>query len=206
MRRIRYGVAASLDGFIAGPNGEYDWIPMDPDIDFAALLARFDAMLMGRRTYEIAGGGGSKDMEVWVFSRTLRAEEHPRVTIVSDHIDEQLNELRQRPGKDICLFGGGELFRSLLALGQVDDVDVAIVPVLLGGGIPLFPAPAERSLLELTGHRVYPRTGTVLLEYAVRRPSGGKARKPSRRGATTAQAPRRGRGKGKGTTGQARTA
>ena len=171
MRRIRYGVAASLDGFIAGPGGEYDWIPMDPEIDFAEMAARFDTLLMGRRTYEVAvanGSAGMPGMEVWVFSRTLRPGDHPGVTVVADGVEERLNELRARPGKDVALYGGGELFRSLLEMGQVDSVEVAVVPVLLGGGIPLLPAPAARRTLSLTRHRVYGRTGTVLLEYAVR--------------------------------------
>lgn len=170
MRQIRYGVAASLDGYIAGPHGEYDWIPMDPDVDFAAMFARFDTLLMGRRTYEVALAHGDPwpgGMEVWVFSRTLRPAEHPAVRIVADEVEARLHELRARPGKDIALYGGGELFRSLLALGQVDAVEVAVLPVLLGGGIPLLPAPAERARLTLTGQRVYPKTGTVLLEYAV---------------------------------------
>jgi dihydrofolate reductase len=192
MRRIRYQVAASLDGYIAGPNGEYDWIVMDPEIDFATMMARFDTYLMGRRTYEMmaAGGGGTKrGVDVWVFSRTLRPEDHPGVTVVADAIEERLRELRSRPGKDIWLFGGGALFRSLLELGQVDDVEVAVMPVLLGGGIPLLPAPAARRMLSLTGHRVYAKTGTVLLEYAVRPPERSTGRARGRRGAKPASIP-----------------
>jgi len=187
MRRIRYRVAASLDGYIAGPNGEYDWIPMDPEIDFAGMMAQFDTYLMGRRTYEVAGAGGGPgtgEMEVWVFSRTLRPEDHPGVTIVADDVEERLRELRSRPGKDIWLFGGGALFRSLLELGQVDTVEVAVMPVLLGGGIPLLPTPAVRRTLLLTGHRVYGKTGTVLLEYSVQpaKRSTGRARLAQPRG------------------------
>ncbi len=188
MRRIRYGVAMSLDGYIAGPNGEYDWIPMDPDIDFGELMARFDTFLMGRRTYEVMmaqGGGGSDGMgEVWVFSRMLRPEDHPGVTVVADEVEARLKELRARPGKDIVLFGGGDLFRSLLELGQVDAVEVAVLPVLLGGGIPLLPAPASRRRLRLTSHRLYPRTGTVLLQYDVAR-DGKAATTPKRKRART---------------------
>lgn len=171
MRRIRYGVAMSLDGFIAGPQGEYDWIPMDPDMDFAAMMAEFDTYLMGRKTYEVAAGGpmGFGSSTVWVFSRTMKPEEHGSVTVVSEHVEERLTELRARPGKDIALFGGGELFRSLLELGQVDTVEVALVPVLLGGGIPLLPSPATRSLLALESQEHYPKTGTVLLRYAIDR-------------------------------------
>lgn len=189
MRTIRYGVAASLDGYIAGPRGEYDWIPMDPDIDFAALMGRFDTFLMGRKSYEVwsGGGQGTGGVAVWVFSRTLRQEDQPGVTVVGDRVVERLRELRERPGKEIALFGGGELFRSLLELGQVDAVEVAVVPVLLGGGVPLLPSPAATRRLELRSHRVYPKTGTVLLDYAVRPESARSGGRSGRKGKRTGQ-------------------
>ena len=171
MRRIRYQVAMSLDGYIAGPNGEADWIIMDPDIDFGALFAQFDTFLLGRRTFETIGGrgpGGSKGTKTIVFSRTLQQRDYPKVTIVADRMEETVSALRAQPGKDIWLFGGGELFRSLLGAGLVDGVEVAIMPVLLGGGIPLLPAPASLATLKLTGHMVYKKTGIVQLEYAVK--------------------------------------
>jgi dihydrofolate reductase len=182
MRRIRYQVACSLDGYIAGPNGEADWIIMDPEIDFGALFRQFDTLLLGRRTYEGMagyGGGGFEGMSVLVFSRTLRQEDHPKVTIVADEIEPRLNDLRAAPGKDIWLFGGGELFRSLLQLGCVDTVEPAVIPVLLGGGIPFLPSPTDRRSLSLTGHRIY-GTGIVLLEYAVQA-LATKQKKTSRR-------------------------
>lgn len=171
MRRVRYSVAMSLDGYIAGPNGEFDWIVMDPDIDFGALMGAFDTLLLGRKTYEVTrqqggGGGGMPGMQSYVFSRTLRQADCPGVT-VSDQPKETLAALKAQPGKDIWLFGGGSLFRSLLELGLVDAVEVAIIPVLLGGGLRLLPDPAERAKLKLTKHRVYEKTGTVSLEYAV---------------------------------------
>lgn len=172
MRKIVYSVAASLDGYVAGPNGEADWIVMDPEIDFAGLMARFDTVLMGRRTFEAArqqgGGGAMPGVESVVVSRTLRPADHPGVTIVGDDLAAAVADLRGRPGKDIWLFGGGSLFRSLLDLGLVDAVEVAVMPVLLGGGVPLVP-PGPRSALRLTGSRVYRATGTVGLEYAVER-------------------------------------
>jgi dihydrofolate reductase len=76
-------------------------------------------------------------------------------------------DLRKQPGKDISLFGGGELFRSLLAANLVDQVGVALIPVLLGGGVPLLPSPADRAKLKLKSHRVYEKTGTVGLEYDI---------------------------------------
>jgi dihydrofolate reductase len=173
MRRVRYSVAVSLDGYIAGPKGEADWIVIDPEIDFGAMFSQFDTLLMGRRTFQIAGGGGGggalSGMKVIVLSRTLKPSEHPGVEIVSRDVKERVAALRKQPGKDIWLFGGGTTFASLLEMGLVDTVEVGVIPVLLGGGIPLLPPPAGRAKLGLTSHRIYAKTGTVGLEYAVKR-------------------------------------
>ncbi len=171
MRRVRYSVAMSLDGYIAGPNGEADWILMDPDIDFDALFKEFDTILMGRKTYDFTrqqggGGGGMPGIQVYVASRTLRQDDCPGVTVTAGP-KETLAALKKAPGKDIWLFGGGSLFRSLLDLGLVDSVEVAVIPVLLGDGVPLLPHPAQSAKLKLTKHRVYEKTGTVSLEYAI---------------------------------------
>jgi len=159
----------SLDGYIAGPHGEFDWIAPDPDVDFGALYKRFDAVLMGRKTWEVArrqDGGRMPGMQVFVLSRTLAQADCPGVTVSDDPVST-IAALKATPGKDIWLFGGGELFGSLLAHRLVDAVEVAIVPVLLGGGLPMLPAPAARAALRLTSQRVYEKTGTVALEYAV---------------------------------------
>jgi dihydrofolate reductase len=172
MRRVRYGCAMSLDGFIAGPRGEFDWIVMDPEIDFAEMMRQYDTFLVGRKSYEAmqkqAGGPSAPGIRTVVFSRTLEAREHPDVTIVSRNAKQAVLDLKQQPGKDIALFGGGELFRSLLKLGVVDTVEVAVIPCLLGKGIPLVPSPAPRTTLELTGHRHYKKTGTVMLQYDIK--------------------------------------
>jgi dihydrofolate reductase len=171
MRRVRYVVAMSLDGYIAGPDGEADWIIMDPDIDFRALFEQFDTFLMGRRTFEAIGGArasGQAGVQTIIFSRTLRQQDYPNVTIASEDPEQVLADLRAKPGKDIWLFGGGTLFRSLLEAGLVDVVEVAVVPVLLGEGIPLLPPKpsSERFKLKLASNRTF-KSGIVSLEYAV---------------------------------------
>ena len=102
-----------------------------------------------------------------VFSRTMTDPKHPKVEVVADDPAGVVSRLKAEPGKDIWLFGGGNLFRQFLDAGLVDTVEVAIVPVMLGSGIPLLPAGARASLT-LTGHQLYSKTGTVLLEYAVK--------------------------------------
>jgi dihydrofolate reductase len=173
MRKIVYSVAMSLDGYVAWPNGEADWIVMDPEIDFAGMMARFDTLLMGRRTFEAAqamgGGPATPGITSVVVSRTLRQEDHPGLTIIAQDVGGAVSRLRAGSGKDIWLFGGGSLFRSLLDLGLVDTVEVAVIPVLLGGGVPLVPARSERTTLRLVSSQVYKATGTVGLEYTVQR-------------------------------------
>src|SRR5580658_596092 len=180
MRQLRYAVAVSLDGFIAGPNGEYDWIVHDPNIDFAAMFAEYDTLLMGRGTYEVASGEGkSWDSfgQRWiVVSTTLKPEDHPNVTILSSGVAEAVAAMKEQPGpppqKDIWLFGGGVLFRSLLDAGLVDTVEVGLQPVLLGSGIPLLPEGRRRSL-RLNDSKTL-QSGILMLTYSVvPEPEGG---------------------------------
>ncbi len=176
VRKVRYGVAMSLDGFIAGPGGEYDWIVKDEEADahLVEIWSRFDTLLMGRRTYEIAKPMFTREnlgnKTVVVASRTLRREENPEVTLVRDLDGAEMTRLREENGRDIWLMGGGELFRHVLEMGEVDGLDVSVVPVLLSAGVPLLPEVARRTELTLTAHRVFP-SGIVSLSYDVVRRS-----------------------------------
>ena len=173
MPRIRYRVAMSLDGYIAGPKGEFDWIAQDPDFDFAALFAQFDTFLVGRHTFELMAKPGSPPLppgtKTFVFSRTLESTT-AGAEIVREVSSDSIASIRAGAQKDIWVFGGGGLFRSLLSQSLVDSVEVAISPILLGGGLQFLPSPASQTHLQLTGHRVG-RSGTVLLEYDVTKPA-----------------------------------
>jgi len=175
-RRVRYSVAVSLDGFIAGPKGEFDWIIMDSTLDFGALFKQFDTFLLGRRTFEVTrqggAGGTTAGTQTIVFSRTLRQSDYPDVLITSE-VTKTISELKKKSGKDIWLFGGGELFRSVLDAGLIDTIEVAVMPILLSQGVPLLAAGARSPLLQLTESKSLP-SGTVLLSYKVAKKRKGR--------------------------------
>ena len=210
-RRLRYQVAVSLDGFIARPDGDYDWIVADPSIDFAALFKEFDTAVVGRKTYEVmtaqGGSGAMPGIDVVVFSRTLPASESPGLRILNDDPATIVAALKAKPGRDIWLFGGGSLFRSLLDAGLVDTVELAVMPVLIGAGIPVLPPGADTKLV-LAKVKPLPRSGIVMLVYTVAgstssapriryletaRSRGKKARRPGK--ATRKQAAKKGKRK-----------
>jgi dihydrofolate reductase len=169
MRSLRYSVAASLDGYIAGPNGEFDWIVVDPEIDFAAMYAGVSGLVMGRKSYEVSlstGTGDGPKLPTYVYSRTLPEGERKGVTFARDAVTH-VRALKATEGKPLWLWGGGELFRELAEAGLVDAIEIAIIPIVLGGGIPLLPTPGPRLPLHLRSHRLYAKTGTLLLEYDI---------------------------------------
>jgi len=149
MRRIRYAVASSLDGYIAGPNGEFDWIVTNPERNIDEIFQQFDTLLIGRGTFELMVRAGQSDVpgqKIYVFSHSLRQEEYPGVTIVTSDLRQFAAALKKQEGKDIWLFGGGELFRSFLNEGLVDTVEVAIL--LAGSGNSAVTAPCEPGGIE----------------------------------------------------------
>jgi dihydrofolate reductase len=171
MRRLRYNVAMSLDGYIADDQERFDWIPNDDAVDFATLFARVDTFLLGRRTYETVLANGEPPWQpgarVYVASRTLPVGLRDGVNVIRDDVSGLARSLRQEPGEgEIWLFGGGELFAALLAAQQVDTVEVTVVPVLLGGGVPVVAVLPDRTPLKLTHSHVYP-SGMIALYYSV---------------------------------------
>ena len=169
MRQLVYSVATSLDGFIAGPKGEFDWIIQDPTMNFGEMFRQFGTAVMGRHTYEaiLREGRSPREfgMKVFVASTTLDQAQHRDVTIIGSGVAETVRELKRGSGKDIWLFGGGSTFRNLLDAGLVDRVEVSIIPVLLGGGIPLVPE-GRRWPLQFKDSRTFP-SGIISLTYLV---------------------------------------
>lgn len=177
MRKVTYGAACSLDGFIAGPNHEVDWLHMSKDAHaiMSDYWARIDTLLMGRKTWEVAqamGGSGGGDAGMagitsYVFSRTLTALPAGQGKLVTTDAGHFVRDLKRRSGKEICVFGGGELARSLFESGVIDEVGLNVHPVLLGAGIPLF-RDAGRIRLKLSECREI-AGGCVYLTYRVLR-------------------------------------
>jgi dihydrofolate reductase len=174
-RRIRYRVAMSLDGYIAGPNGEIDWIVADPSIDFSAIYADFDAALLGRRTYELTQQPEAPpwpaDWHIYVVSRTLQPADTLGVRVIGNDVESTLAGLRAMPGRDIWLFGGGALAASLLSMDLVDTIELAVMPVVLGAGVQFIDKGARRAGLTLR-HVQQSSNGIVNLQYDVLRAAG----------------------------------
>jgi len=140
MRKILLNVAITLDGFIAGPNGEYDWCFTAEDYGMNKFMQSVDTILMGRKSYEIAVEYGEvyPDKEVIVFSTTLRQTPFPHIKIVNDNIPEFVRSLTSKPGKNIWLYGGPIITAPLMENNMIDEFHLSIHPIVLGNGIPLF--------------------------------------------------------------------
>ncbi|MFE9694673.1 dihydrofolate reductase family protein [Micromonospora sp. NPDC005806] len=187
MRKLVYYVASTLDGFIAAPDGSYDFLPLEPDV--AAYLTaewpqtfptfahaqygiasppagRFDALLMGRATYDPALKMGVTSpyahLKQYVFARSLPPSDDPQVEIVDGDPVAFVRELKERPGGDIWLCGGGHLAGQLL--GEVDELVVKLNPVVVGSGVPLADRGFEPHRFTLVDTRPFD-SGVVVLRY-----------------------------------------
>ena len=170
MRKVTYGAAVSLDGFIAGPDEALDWLRSSADVN--AIMREswkgVDAMLMGRRTYEFAarsGGGpsGLSKIATYVFSGTM-GEAPEGVELVREDAVGFVRRLKAGPGGDIILMGGGELAATLIEGRVVDEIGLNVHPVLLGAGAPMFAKIGRRAELDLIEARPIARD-CVLLRY-----------------------------------------
>lgn len=170
MRKVVFGGANSLDNYFARKDGAVDWLLWSDEV--SAMLAdswkRFDTILMGRKTYGVAGGGGgSSKIKTYVFSRTLPPGKAKGVEIIGEDAAGFVRKLKEQEGQDICLMGGGDFAKTLFEAGLIDEIGFNIHPVLLGAGVPAF-LPLERQIdLELLECRTF-KTGCVLVTYRVK--------------------------------------
>lgn len=191
MRKIFHFVHQSLDGYIEGPNGEFDWPTMGPELSAYSLEldAQVDDILYGRAVWEMMSGFWPQAESisdhphdvayapVWrakskiVVSSTLR-EADWNTRVISADVVGQLTALKQQPGQDIVLMGGQKLAVSLAGDGLIDEYRVVVHPVLLGGGRRLFDDGQKRRPLTLVESRIFDQN-SVLLRYTVDRPDAG---------------------------------
>ncbi len=169
MRKIVLGLAVSLDGFIEGPNGEYDWCFTDQDYGLSDFFRRVDTAFLGRKTYEMTlamgdnRGGGFPKLKEFIFSTTLDKVKDG-ATLIKGDIKTEVEKIKKEEGKDIWLFGGAGLTTSLMNLGLIDELSLAVHPVLLGGGKPLCQGLIAKIPLTLINTKTY-STGLVSLTY-----------------------------------------
>ncbi|WP_071458560.1 dihydrofolate reductase family protein [Bacillus massilinigeriensis] len=177
-RKVLLDLAVSLDGFIEGPNGETDWCIMDSDMDFKGFLNRIDTILYGRKSYDIWGNynpvtkASETEKEIWelvhskkkyVFSKTQKGSKD-HVTFINENIVDEIRELKNKPGRDIWLYGGASLITAFVNLGLVDEFRLSVHPIVLGAGKPLFIDMKQRVNLKLVENKSF-SSGVVQLCY-----------------------------------------
>jgi dihydrofolate reductase len=172
MRKVILGVAVSLDGFIEGPNGEYDWCFTDRDYGMSSFIKRVDAIFFGRKSYEMMHSPAAPEgpnpwgkKKFYVFSNTMKNKPSD-AELVSGNIGDRVREIKKENGKDIWLFGGASLTTSLMKEKLVDELWLAVHPILLGQGKPLFSGLDGRIKTKLIQSKTYD-TGLVSLVYEV---------------------------------------
>jgi len=169
-RRIILSLACSLDGFIARRDGGVDWLFTDGDYGMSEFYRSIDTVLIGRKTHDVMRGFGQasyKGKKNYVFSRAPSPEGSDAIEYVSGEVRPFVESLRQTKGKNIWLVGGTELAEAFLREGLIDEIMLAIHPIILGDGIPLFRTPRPTVELALESFRAYPK-GLVMLHYRVK--------------------------------------
>ena len=168
MRKIILGVAVSLDGFIEGPNGEYDWCFTDQDYGMSDFVKGIDAVFYGRKSYEMMLGmehaGNSNPfahIKSYVFSNTVK-KPFEGAALVSGDIVDQVKAIKQQPGKNIWLWGGASLTTSFMNAGLIDEMNLAVHPIILGAGKALFNDINGRKHFALESSEAY-SSGLVML-------------------------------------------
>lgn len=165
MRKVILSLAVSLDGYIEGPNGEYDWCFTDQDYGLSEFLQRVDTLFMGRKSFEVymKEGDSFPQLKKYIFSNTLETVP-PDATVVQGDIKKEVEAIKNKSGKDIWLYGGASLTTSFINLGLVDEMWLTVHPILLGKGTPLFNHIQNRTHLQLLDAKTY-STGLVSLTY-----------------------------------------
>jgi dihydrofolate reductase len=178
MRNVILQLAVSLDGYIEGPKGEYDWCFTDQDYGMSQFMQRVDSMFIGRKSYELllsmgeAAMAGFPKLQEYVFSTTLN-HVMPSAILVNGDTAAEVQRIKNEPGKDIWLFGGASLTAFLLNFGLIDEISLAVHPILLGGGKPLFSNVENRVPLTLKDTKSY-SSGLVSLTYTIEKGNGKK--------------------------------
>lgn len=189
MRNLIFFMHTSLDGFVAGPNGEMNWISIDDEIfDFVGTMTdKADAALYGRVTFDMMQGywptagkqpNASKherEHAAWyskvpkvVLSRTITEKGLDNTTVISDQLADRINKIKNQEGKDILIFGSPTASQSLLSLGLIDEFWLFVSPVLVGQGIPLFKGVNELTTLKLVESKTF-SCGVIALHYETKR-------------------------------------
>jgi dihydrofolate reductase len=180
MRKVTFGGANSLDNFFARKDDAVDWLMWSDEAAevMKEYWPKIDCILMGRKTYDVSlkntppGDAGKlyEGITTYVFSRTLKPGKKDGVEIIGENVEEFVRGLKEQEGKEICVMGGGDLARSLLEAGLIDEIGFNIHPVLLGSGIPLFHEMTRQIDLELIECRPF-KNGCVYVLYKVRKPA-----------------------------------
>ncbi|HEY9612754.1 MAG TPA: dihydrofolate reductase family protein [Allocoleopsis sp.] len=169
MRKVVLFIASSLDGYIARPSGDIDWLFTDQDYGYSEFFASVDTVIMGRKTYEQVLTFGEypyQGVKSYVFTKNPYFQADNKVKLVKEDTKKFVDDLRQADGKNIWLVGGSRLTHDFMDKNLVDELILSIHPIVLGEGIPLFANPITPQSLNLIKCQTY-NSGLVQLSYNI---------------------------------------